>query len=140
MEGSMSTNLVITTEQKIGKTPVTIFHMQGNIDTNTYQQLLDQATEAIQSGTRNLLLDLSEVSYISSAGLRALHNIYTMLRNKSLDESDELVSKGLMDGSYKSHHLKLLNPSKNVENVLKTAGFDMYIGSYHNLQEAINSF
>lgn len=136
----MSSSLTITTEEKTGKAPVTIFHLKGDIDTNTSMQLQDKATEAIQNGTRNLLLDLSEVKYISSAGLRVLHNIYTMLRNQSVDESEELVSKGLMDGTYKSHHLKLLNPSQNVDIVLKTAGFDMYISSYHNLQAALTSF
>jgi len=136
----MSSNLVINVMGAQGKAPVTVFHLKGSIDTNTYTQLQDRADEAHRSGTRNLLLDLTEVNYVSSAGLRAIHYIYTILRGDSPGESDEAVSNGIRAGTYMSPHLKLLNPSKEVRGVLKTAGFDMYIGIFNNLQEAIASF
>jgi anti-anti-sigma factor len=132
----MTSDFKITATQETGKIPVTVFHIHGNIDTNTYQQLQDAAKEAHQNGMRYLLLDLSDVNFVSSAGFRALHSIYSMLR----ESSDETVGKGIMDGSYKSSHLKLLNPSPNVQLALKTAGFDMYLESFDNHQKAIASF
>jgi anti-anti-sigma factor len=139
-EEDMSSNLAINVVGAQGKAPVTIFRLKGSIDTNTYMQLQDRADEAYRNGTRNLLLDLTEVNYVSSAGLRAFHYIYTILRSNSAGESEEAVSKGLLAGTYRSLHLKLLNPSRNVREVLKTAGFDMYIEIFDNQQKAVASF
>jgi len=136
----MSSNLVIVVVDAEGEALVTVFHMQGKIDTNTYEQLQNKADEAYRNGTRNLLLDLSEVDYVSSAGLRAIHHIYTTLRDTAPDESDEAISKGIRAGTYKSRHLKLLSPSRDVQVVLKAAGFDMYIEIFNKLKEAVASF
>ena len=136
----MKPEFEISAMQEAGKKPVTVFHIHGDIDTNTFQRLEEKAKGSFQEGMRDLLLDLSEVNFISSAGLRALHTIYMMLRSAAGDESDEMVSKGIMDGSYKSHHLKLLNPSQNVQLAMKTAGFDMYIESLFDREAAISSF
>ncbi len=132
----MKTEFKITPEYVQAKVPVTIFHIQGDIDTNTFQLLQDQVKEANQSGTNYLLLDLSGVNFISSAGFRALHAAYIMLREASPDA----VGKGIMDGTYKSRHLKLLHPAPNVQMSLKTAGFDMYIESFDDLKKALESF
>ena len=136
----MNSSLVINAVDAMGAAPVTVFHMRGKIDTMTYEQLQNKGDEAYRNGTRNLLLDLSEVNYVSSAGLRAIHHIFTTLREASPDESDEAISKGIRAGTYKSRHLKLLNPSRDVQVVLKAAGFDMYIEIFNNLKEAVASF
>lgn len=131
-------NIRVSSEQ--GRVPVAVFHVAGDIDSNTYEQLQQQAAQAVQNGTRNLILDMSEVGYISSAGLRAIHSIYNMLRSNAPEENDEAVKKGLLDGTFKSPHLKLLNPSPAVTTILKTAGFDMYLATFHTLKDAVNSY
>jgi anti-anti-sigma regulatory factor len=136
----MGNGLSISISNAAGRVPVTIFHLKGEIDASTSDQLEASAEQAIQAGTRNLLLDLREVGYISSAGLRALHHIFSRLRDRAAAESDEIIQRGLVDGSYQAAHLKLLNPSPNVAQVLKTAGFDMYLGTYTNLKEALAAF
>ena len=49
---------------------MTIFHISGAVTTNA--ELENQAQEAFEAGTRDLLLDLTEVPYMAPAGLRAL--------------------------------------------------------------------
>ena len=131
-------DIVVSNEQ--GRVPVTIFRIKGEISVNTYEQLQAQAEEAVKSGMRNLLLDLSEVTYISSAGFRALHHIFTLLRADSPKESDEQMYKGIRDGTFKSPHLKLLNPQPNVLETLRTAGFDMFLEIHYDHKDAIASF
>jgi anti-anti-sigma factor len=131
-------NIVVSQKQE--RVPVTVFRIKGNIDVSSYQQLQVQAEEAFKAGTRYLLLDLTQVPYISSAGLRALHYIFTLLRTDAAKESDSAISKGLRDGTFRSPHLKLLNPSPGVLNALSTAGFDMYLEIHRDLQEAVASF
>ena len=52
----------ITVSQQRGRVPVTVFHVKGDINTETYEQFQAQAQQAIQAGTRHLALDLTEVS------------------------------------------------------------------------------
>ena len=131
-------DIVVSHEQ--GRVPVTVFHVKDDIDRASYEQVQTQARQAFEAGTRNLLLDLAEVPYMSSAGIRALHNLFTLLRADSPSESDQAMRKGMSDGSFKSPHLKLLNPTSRVFEVLKTAGFDMFLEIHRNLKEAVASF
>ncbi|MBN1993421.1 MAG: STAS domain-containing protein [Anaerolineae bacterium] len=131
-------NIVISQEQ--GRVPVTVFHLEGEIGADNYEQIQTQAQQAFAGGMRNLLLDLSEVTFISSAGFRALHYIFTLLRTDAPDENAEAMHKGLRDGTFKSPHLKLFNPQANALKALKTAGFDMFLEIYYHRQKAIDSF
>jgi anti-anti-sigma regulatory factor len=85
-------------------------------------------------------VDLSEVHYISSSGLRALYHIFMLLRGGASTEDDAALKKGLRDGSYKSPNLKLLNPSPSVSQALQTSGFDMFLEIHRRLKEAVASF
>ena len=131
-------DIAVSNEQ--GRVPVTVFRIEGEIGAKSYEQLETQAREAFEAGMRNLLLDLSEVSYISSAGLRALHYIFTLLRTESPDESDAAMGQGLRDGTFKSPHLKLLNPQADALRALSVAGYDMFLEIYHDRRKAIASF
>ena len=110
----MSSDFSIVASSAEGRVPITMFKVTGDIDANTYSQLQARAEEYFNSGTRYLLLDLSAVQYISSAGIR--------------------------DGTYKSPHLKLLNPSEGVRRILSMSGYDMVLEVHKDLQEAIDSF
>ena len=132
-------SVVVTSDQK-HKTPITIFEITGEIDVNTYEQLQELANQAIDSGTRYLLLDLAAVSYISSSGLRALHHIFTRLHAGESAESNAAMRKTVRDGSFKSPYLKLLNPQPPVLDVLKMTGFDMYLPVYREREKALADF
>jgi anti-anti-sigma factor len=123
-----------------GRKPVTVFRLRGELNISTYQQLEEHAREAHASGTRDLLLDLTEVTYLSSAGIRALNNIFQLLRTDAPEESGEAMRRGLHDGTFKSPHLKLLNPAPRVLEALTMAGMDMLLEIHHNRQEALASF
>ncbi|GAB4411144.1 MAG: hypothetical protein Fur0044_05070 [Anaerolineae bacterium] len=137
----MSAEFQITVSKQQGRVPVTVLHLQGDvIDANSYGQLEAQVQAVYEAGARNVLLDLTKVKYISSAGLRALHSIFLLLRGDTLAESDQVMKKGLMDGTFKSPHLKLLNPSPTVMETLRTMGFDMFLEVHRNLKDAVASF
>jgi hypothetical protein len=123
-----------------GRVPVTVLQVHGDIDSNTYDQLQTQASGMFQSGSRHMLLDLSDVPYISSAGIRALHYIFNLYRSEAQGESEESIRKGLRDGTYKSPNLKLLKPNQGVSKVLGLSGYDMFLEIYQDLNSALNSF
>lgn len=136
----MNTKLTISVSHQKRPVAITIFHLKGEVDASTYQQLEGQAQQAYEAGTRDLIVDLRQVSYLGSAGLRALHTIFNLLRSQAPAESDEAMKKGLRDGTFKSPHLKLIGPSPTILETIKTAGLDMYLEIYPQLQEALASF
>jgi anti-anti-sigma factor len=125
-----------------GRVPVTVMHVDGNIDAQTYEQFEAKAEELINDGARYLLIDLSHSPFVSSAGLRALHKIFNDLRARDTENpvSEADVRRGISAGTYKSPHLKLLNLSKETRTAFELSGFDMFIDTFNNKEDAIASF
>lgn len=125
-----------------GRVPVTILHVDGNIDSSTYDQFQSTAKKLIEEGARYILVDLSHAPFVSSAGLRALHTLFNELRtrNPEANLNDDQVKKGISAGTYKSPHLKLLNLSAATKTAFENSGFDMYIDTFTDRNAAIASF
>lgn len=130
----------ITVSNEQGRVPVKVFHITGDIDAASFEQLEAQAQQAIQDGARFIVLDLAQVPYISSYGIRGISQIFTWLRNTAVGEEKAAISKGFKDGTYKSHHLKLANATPQVNKVLTTAGMDMFLEIHSDLKQAVESF
>lgn len=120
------------------RVPVTVLRLKGPVTTS--EEIQRKADELFAAGSREIVVDLSEVPYMASAGLRALHHIYTLLRTEAAEESDAAVGRGIAAGTFKSPHLKLLSPNARVLEVLHTTGYDMFLEIHHNLQRAVDSF
>ena len=125
-----------------GRVPVTVLHVDGNIDSSTYETFQSTARKLIEKGARYILVDLSHAPFVSSAGLRALHTLFNelRLRNPDTNLSDQQVKQGISAGTYKSPHLKLLNLSPETKTVFETSGFDMYIDTFTDMKTAVASF
>jgi anti-anti-sigma factor len=138
MEESME--IKVSTEN--GRVPVTVLHVDGNIDSSTYEQFQSTARKLIDEGARYILVDLSHAPFVSSAGLRALHVLFNELRSRNPEANlnDEQMKKGISAGTYKSPHLKLLNLSPETKTAFETSGFDMYIDTFTDRNAAIASF
>lgn len=132
----------IKTYTEKGDVVVTVMHVDGNIDNSTYEAFQSRADELIGSGTHFILVDLSHVRFVSSAGMRALQHVYDRLRSlyPNSDVSDENVKKGIREGTYKSPFLKLLNPSVEAAKTFEMSGFDMFIEIFTDKATAIASF
>jgi anti-anti-sigma factor len=124
------------------RVPVTVLHVDGNIDASTYEAFKSKVEELIEDGARHILVDLSHAPFISSAGLRALNDVFNHLRtlNPDTNLSEEEVKKGISAGTYKSPHLKLLNLSENARTSFEMSGFDMFLETYTDRDKAISSF
>jgi anti-anti-sigma factor len=118
-----------------GRVDVTVFAIMGELTVESYEQLEERFVQEQKLGTKHLLIDLKEVPYISSNGLRALQHIFSLL-----EQDDETTRTRIRAGTFMSTRLKLLSPSTDVCRVLKTAGFDMFLEMYSDLQSAIASF
>jgi len=125
-----------------GRVPITVLHVDGNIDSSTYEQFQSTAKKLIEEGARYILVDLSHAPFVSSAGLRAMHTLFNELRTRHPEANlnDEQIKKGISAGTYRSPHLKLLNLSPETKTAFETSGFDMYIDTFTDRKSAIASF
>jgi anti-anti-sigma factor len=94
------------TEQQLQST--TVLSVVGAVDSNTAPELQQALLRAIENSTGSLELDLAKVSYLSSAGLRAL-----LMAAKALQK--------------RSERLKLINVPLPIQNVLNLTGFATFI-------------
>ena len=122
-------NIHVSQEQ--GRVPVTVFRLEGRVNLGNADELERMAQQAYDNGTRDLIIDLAEVTSLTSAGMRVLHSIYRLL---GVDAPEGSVHVR------RSPHLKLLNPSPYVRRVLEIAGYDLFLDIYSDLQEAVASF
>jgi anti-anti-sigma regulatory factor len=134
----------ISVSQAQGNVPVTIIKLDGQLDGQNYQQLIAKAQELYNAGARDFLLDLSDLTYISSAGLVALHSVALLSKGESLPDTDSgwsaYRSMGRSSEGGLQRHVKLLNPRSEVMSVLDMVGFGNIFQLYTNLDEAVNSF
>lgn len=122
----MNSDLIISTEDVNATVPVTVFHLRGWLDAQSEGQLLEAARTANDAGAQYLLIDMSELDTLTSAGMRALQKVYQVFTPKE----DRL----------KVAHLKLCNAPPQIYNVLGVTGFLQQIPMYESLDAALQSF
>ncbi len=134
----------ISVSQAHGKVPVTVIELDGQLDGQNYQELIAKAREVYEAGAHDLLLDLTNLTYISSAGLVALHSVALLLRGEALPDTEQgwsayrSMGRGGQAGIQK--HVKLLNPRPEVNSVLDMVGFLSVFEIYSDRDEAAKSF
>jgi len=132
--------LRIAVEQARGRVDVTIMRIEGSIDAANYQALQTAVDTAYAAGARYLLFDLASVAYMSSAGLQVLHRSIGRLADQRSAGGDAPITPGMTGDSFKSPHVKLLNPSENVSRLLEVSGFALFLDVHTDLDSAIASF
>jgi anti-sigma B factor antagonist len=96
-----------------------LLRLFGALDGLTYLELLKSLNQSIDNNATRIVLDMSEVDYVSSAGLRVL-----LQGAKSLKEiNGEIV---------------LFAMNSTVKEVFKISGFDSLFRSYATETEAIS--
>ncbi len=122
----MNSDLRISSEEAQAQVPVTVFHLRGWLDAQSEEQLLESTRTAYDRGVRYLLIDMSELDTLTSAGMRALQKVYQMFTPK--------------DERFKVAHLKLCSAPPQIYNVLGITGFLQNIPMYESLDAALESF
>ena len=132
----------ISTQQ--GRVPVAVMQLEGDLDASNYTEAIQKAQELYNGGARDLVLDLGNVSYISSAGLMAVHSIALIFSGgqavstdgkrpsfRAIDPQRDLSAR---------QHVKLLNPQPQVRQVLEMVGLSQFFGMFTDLQSALDAF
>ncbi len=136
----------LSVEKITANNAVTILKVEGALDGSSYKTLIEEAQALYAAGARHLLLDLSEMSFMSSAGLVGLHSVVMVMRGQ---EPPDMVggwsviheiSHDMSSSSGKERACKLLNPQPRVEKTLNMTGFDNILEVYRDRETAVASF
>ena len=122
----------------------TVLKVSGRLDNVTASQFDTACDKLLRDGALSLVLDFSNLTYISSAGLVALHSVALLSRGEELPDTEggwsAYRSMGRSSEAGMQRHVKLLNPHSEVMGVLDMVGFGNVFQVYTNLDEAVNSF
>jgi anti-anti-sigma factor len=133
----------ISVSQEKGKVPVNVIHIKGDLDASSYLELVNTAQKLYNVGARCLLLDLTDLAFISSAGLASLHIVTKMFRGEKSNPEDGWGTYKEIDRERESglqKQVKLFKPSPEVDKVLDTVGFKQFFEVFTDLDKAVQSF
>lgn len=100
---------------------VTIFEIDGRIDSDGATLLDDRMRQAIRDGKSKIVMDMTLVQYINSAALRTLADVVSQNRASGGD-------------------LRLAALPPKVRRVLQIIGFDHILSIFETVDEAVHSY
>ena len=77
--------------EKVAQEGKVIYKIKGRIDTQTSPDLQAKLDESFDAGENNLVLDFSEVEYLSSAGLRT--TLYVQKKVNNIEGASLVIIK-----------------------------------------------
>jgi len=134
----------ISFSKQEGRVPVTVMQLIGNLDASNYAEVIAKAQTTYDEGARDLLIDLSKVPYVSSAGLMSIHSVALIFAGNFLNVKDSgrpaFRSINAQNEKTVRLHVKLLNPQPDVEQVLDVVGLKHFLDIFTDLGTALQSF
>lgn len=100
---------------------VTVFVLDGRVDSEGAVDLDLALRSAVDEGKHKMILDMAQVRYINSAGLRTLADILTENRNAGGD-------------------LRLVDLNPKVRRIFQIIGFDRFFDIDNTVEEALAAF
>ena len=100
---------------------VNIFKLNGRLDSNTSQGFEKKIFQAIDDGSKSMIIDFKDLDYISSAGLRVILKATKALKR----EEGKMMLCDMQD---------------YVKEVFEIAGFDSFLLIVGTMDDALQSF
>lgn len=98
-----------------------IVTVEGRVDSSNANELDSTLAQLISDGNKDLVLELAKVTYMSSAGLRA-------------------VVSALRSAKKKHGDVRIAAPSERVVEVFSLAGLTPLFQTFDDVETAVNSF
>jgi anti-anti-sigma regulatory factor len=105
--------------------------------------VIAKVLELYQSGTRSLLLDLTNMPYMSSSGIVAFHNIAVLLHTGSLPyqvDGWSALHAAAEEGDEFRKEVKVFNPQPRVVHTFEISGIIQFLEIFTDFKTAIDSF
>jgi anti-anti-sigma regulatory factor len=129
----------ITVSIQQGKEPIAVMKLEGDINASNFMEVVDKAQDVYKNPARNLIIDLSDVTGISTTGQVAIHKIALLYSGVDQDV-DANENPDFTHSTSARKYVKLLNPQPEVDKALEKAGLKLFFKTYADLESAVQSF
>jgi anti-anti-sigma regulatory factor len=121
-----------------------ILSLNGELDASNYLDVIEKVRQLYKGGARQLVIDLSDVKFLSSSGLVSLHSAALIMRgdeppNPELGWSAFHAIASDVDRGFETC-CKLVNPQGRVRKTLEMTGFNTFLEIYDDVDAAVGSF
>ena len=134
-----------TVDQAEGRVPITILTLAGELDGSTYQRVIDTVQGIYDAGGRHLVLDLTDLTFISSAGLVALHTSLRLMQGEPPPDPEYGFAalraiNDDVDSGAAAANVHLCGTQDAVQKVLDRTGLGGLFPAYPDRASAIAAF
>jgi anti-anti-sigma factor len=134
-----------TIERVDAPLPITVMTLAGELDASNYLKLVDDVRPLYDSGVRNLLLDLTDLSFISSSGLVSLYMIEKLMQGQEPPDPEygwgamHEIGRAVEDGTAQKS-VQLCGAQPAVSEVIERTGLDRLFPMHPDRAAAIAAF
>lgn len=131
----------ISVQQVPAIVPVSILKLNGELDASNYIAVIERVRQIYDGGTSRLVIDLTNVSFLSSSGLVALHSAALLMRGDQPPSAEagwaayHAIASDV-EGGFENCCV-LYNPQGRALKTLQMTGFDGFLRIFDNVDEAI---
>jgi anti-anti-sigma factor len=140
----MGEQMNIDISHREGDASIAILSISGDLDGSNFQNLIESGREAYEAGSPYLVLDMTGVSFMSSAGLVALHSIALLAQGKALPDPDAgwaaFRAVGESPEVGPQQHVKLVGLQPPVDQALEQTGMKQFFATFADLDSALATF
>ena len=125
--------------------PLTVLTLDGELDASNFERLVEEVRTLYADGTRQLLIDLTGLSFLASSGLVALHSIVLVMRGEEPSDPESgwdafhTLSAEVSSGASQAQ-VQLCGPQRGVARVLSRTGLDRLFRVHPDRATAIAAF
>ena len=127
-----------------GSPTTVLLDLDGELDASNYLDVIERVRQLYEGGTRQLIIDMSNLRFLSSSGLVSLHSAALIMRGEE-PPSPELgwsafhaIASDVEQGFETC--CKLVNPQGRVLKTLEMTGFNTFLEIFDDASSAAQSF
>ncbi len=127
-----------------GSPSTVVLKLDGELDASNYLDVIDYVRRLYQDGARALIIDLTDLSFLSSSGLVALHSAALIMRGEEPPSPDlgwsafHAIASDVEQGFEPC--CKLVNPQGRVRKTLEMTGFNSFLEILDDTDAAVAAF
>ena len=136
-------DIIVPPEARI-TTPITVLHLNGKLDGSGYRTLIEQVQSVVEEGTSHLIIDMSGIAGMSTAGLTALYVSGTLLDGNPPEDLDGYgvinEMRYAIDEGKVFANMCLVASNEKVTQTLEATGIADIVHILPTIDDAIDSF
>jgi len=132
---------VKTTIERISDSAA-VLALAGELDASNYQELIDTGQNLYGEGVRTLVLDLSDLGYMSSSGVVAVHSLALVYRGEEPHDPEAgwqafHAVQADADSGTRHDSLRIAAPNDDIDAMLDRTGINRFLPVFADRDSAL---